>query len=313
MSSKFSNKKLAVVFAVLLVLVLIFVLTDGRDERSFRTELVDIDTASVDEILIYPKTTNYEEVKLFKEDDSWKVLLADGKTVSTPKSKIDNLLSSLIGIKPNRLAARGSEKWKEFEVEDSSGTRVKVLEGGDETLDIILGRFAFQQPRTMNTYVRLYNDTDVYEVEGFLSATFNQNADNFRDNTVIKGDHENWTNLVYEYPGDSSFALTKLNDKWFLNDEPTDSAETVKTLRSIERLTNTNFVGDDLAAALSNPAFKLTIQSDGTDDIVVNGFIADSVLVVNSSLNPESYFDATKNNFSEKVFPGQKKFFKKEN
>ena len=310
MSSKFSNKKLAVVFAILLVLVLIFVLTDGKNERSFRTELVDIDTAAVSEILIYPKTTNYEEVKLFKSANSWKVQLANGKVVTAPESKINNLLSSLIGIKPQRLAARGTEKWKEFEV-DSTGTRVKVLENGDVTLDIILGRFAFQQPRTMNTFVRLFNDTDVYEVDGFLSATFNQNADNFRDNNVIKGDFENWTNLTYNYPGDSSFTLTKFDGKWFLNDEPTDSAETVKYFRSIERLTNNNFVEELDPALLTNPLYKLTIQGDGFDDIVVDGYQTDSVLVVNSSMNTDSYFDATKNNFSDKVYPSQSKFFNK--
>jgi hypothetical protein len=310
MSNKFSNKKLGVVFVVLLVLTIIFIFTDGKKERSFRTELVEIDTASVDEILIYPKTTNYKEVKLFKDDADWKVLLEDGSSVTAPKSKIDNLLSSLLKVKPNRLAARGSEKWKEFEVTDSLGTRVKVVEDGDVTLDIILGRFAFQQPRTMNTFVRLYNDTDVYEVDGFLSATFNQNADNYRDNSVITGDHNNWTNLTFKYPGDSSFALVKMNDMWFLNDEPTDSTETVKTLRSLERLSNTNFVDASRIPQNSNPQYKVTIQGEMMEDIVVNGFQADSIIVVNSSLNSESYFDATKNNFTEKIFPSQKKFFK---
>ncbi len=308
MSSKISNKNLAIVFVVLLVLTVIFFVTDGKKERSFRTELVTIDTASVDQILIYPRSENYKEVKLYNSGDDWKVVLPGGKEASAPKSKIKSLLGTLTGIKPSRLAARGSDKWHEFEV-DSVGTRVKVLESGDVTLDIILGRFAFQQPRSMNNYVRLYNDTDVYEVEGFITGSFNQKADNFRDNTVLKGSHENWENLVFEYPADSSLSLSKLNDQWFLNDEPTDSAQTVKTLRSLERLTNTNFINDFDQSILSNPAYTLTIQSAQGDDIVVKGFESDSTLIINSSMNPDSYFDGSKNNFSEKIFPGKKKFF----
>ena len=55
MSNKFSNSKLAVVFVILLIVALVFLLTDSKNERSFRTELVEIDTSGVDEILIYPK------------------------------------------------------------------------------------------------------------------------------------------------------------------------------------------------------------------------------------------------------------------
>lgn len=33
----------------------------------------------------------------------------------------------------------------------------------------------------MNTFVRLYNDIDVYEVDGFLDMMFNQGANIFRD------------------------------------------------------------------------------------------------------------------------------------
>jgi hypothetical protein len=309
MSSKFSNKKLAVIFGALLVLVIIFFATDGKNERTFRTELVGIDTASVNEILIYPRSNEYKEVRLFKSDSGWKVVLEDGKEVPAPDSKIGNLLNSLIGIKPNRLAARGQEKWHEFEV-DSVGTRVKVLESGDVTLDIILGRFAFQQPRTMNTYVRLFNDTDVYEVEGFLTGTFNQDANSFRDNTVIKGSHDKWEKLSFSYPADSSFNLVKLNDKWFLNDEPVDSSEAVKSLRALERLTNNNFIDDFDKSVLSNPMYSLSIESAEEPGIVVNGYVRDSLFVIHSSLNPESYFDGSKNSFGEKVFLGKKKFIK---
>lgn len=308
MSSKFSNQKLAVVFAILLVFAVIFFITDGKKERSFRTELVAIDTASVDEILIYPRSEDYEEVRLFESGDGWKVVLPDGKEVSAPESKITSLLTTLLGIKPNRLAARGSDKWHEFEV-DSVGTRVKVLESGDVMLDIVLGRFAFQQPRTMNNYVRLYNDTDVYEVEGFITGSFNQSANSFRDNTVIKGSYENWENLVFDYPADSSFKLTKFDGKWFLNDEPTDSAQTIKTLRSMERLTSTNFIDDYNQSLLSDPEYKLTIQSTDGEDIIINGYVSDSLFIINSSMNSESYFDGNKSNFSDRVFPGKKKFF----
>ena len=62
---------------------------------------------------------------------------------------------------------------------DTAGTRVKVFEGNDNTLDLIVGKFAFKQPRQMNTYVRLNGENEVYETEGFLDMAFNQKPDDF--------------------------------------------------------------------------------------------------------------------------------------
>ena len=307
MSGRFSNKQLGIVFAALLVILVIFLITDsGKNERTFREELVNIDTSAVSEIKLYPRAADYQEVRLFSDEGDWKVVLTSGDTVKVPKSKIKNLLNMILTIEPKRLAARGSDKWQSFEV-DSTGTRVEVYEGDDLTLDIIIGRFAFKQPRSMNTYVRLANDTDVYEVEGFLSASFNQTADNFRDNTIIKDDYANWTSLTFDYPADSSFQMIKLNNKWFINDAETDSAKTVKYFRSIQRLTSSNFVDEDVSGRV--PDYKLTVTSDSTETFVT-GYKTDSTFVVHSSINESSYFDGDKVNLWKKLFVGMNTLMK---
>ncbi|MBN1300013.1 MAG: DUF4340 domain-containing protein [Melioribacteraceae bacterium] len=309
MSNKFSNKTLAIVFGVLLLAVIVIFFSDGSDERSFRTELVDIDTSKVNRILIYPGSEQFSEINLVKDINTWKVTLANGKVASVPDSKIYKLLNTLIDIKPLRLAARGESKWTEFEV-DSSGTRVQVFQGDEQVLDLVIGRFAFQQPRTMNSYVRLFNDADVYEVEGYLSAAFNTGPDSYRDNTIIKGDYKNWNNLSFNYQGDSSFVLSKFDDKWFVNDEPADSAETVKYFRSIERLTSSNFIDGLSEEDMIEATHSLTIQTNDTTQIIVKGITTDSLYVVNSSMNKESYFDGSKNNLRDKLFIGKSRFIK---
>ena len=147
----------------------------------------------------------------------------------------------------------------EFEV-DSSATRVIVKEGGNTTLDIMIGKFLFQQPRSVSTYVRLNGDADVYLVDGFISMTFNQGADSYRNNIIVKGDPKNWDQLVFSYPADSSFQLSKINDKWLSNGVPLDSAKTEKYLSQLARLTNSNFVNDFNSESVS-PIYKLTYFS----------------------------------------------------
>jgi hypothetical protein len=318
MSSNMSNKTLGIIFAFLAIIVFFMFVWDGdKNERTFREQLVTIDTANVDEILIYPKTKTHGEIKLFKDDAGWNVRVNESLTAQVAKSKIDGIFGQLLSIKPKRLAARGEDKWSSFQV-DSVGTRVKVYEDGDETLDIILGRFNFQQvPQqqqrfgrqqpNMSTFVRLGNDTDVYEVDGFLETFFNQGANSFRDGSVISGDYNKWNKLTYSYPADSSFTMIKLNDKWFANDEVTDSAKTATFLRQISNIRNSSFIDDVDHSSLGNPTYSLSIEGENGNTISVKGYLTGEKYLIHTSKNPNTLFDGNSAKLGEKIFVGMGK------
>lgn len=312
MLSNLSNKKLGLIFAVLLIIVLMFFLTDsGKNERTFRDTLVEIDTAAVTAIKLYPKTTGFSEVKIFQENDSWFVILENGKKAPVTGEKINSLLSQLLTITPKRLASRNKNKWNELQV-DSTGTRVVVEEGPEATLDIVIGKFSFKQPRSMSTFVRLFNDADVYEVDGFLEMTFNQDANSFRDGSVIDDDFNNWSRISFSYPADSSFQAAKQGDYWFVNNVQADSSTTASTLRQLARTTGSEFIDTLEPSELGTPTHIVTIDSEKIGEIVVKGFyVSESDVKIYSSLNPTAIFDGTKNNLFNKVFIGQGKFFKK--
>jgi len=298
-----SSKKLLIVLAVLAVIAVIVYFPSGsKTERSFKTSLVDIDTSAVTEIIISPKSMNGKSYKVFKEGNGWKVTLENGKTATVPNDKAKRLIEQILTIKPKRLAGRSKAKWSEFEV-DSSATRIVVKEGGSTTLDIMIGKFLFQQPRSVSTYVRLSDDNDVYLVDGFLSMSFNQKPNSYRDNIVIKSDYNNWDQLVFSYPADSSFQMNKVDGKWVANNTKLDSAKTAKYLSRLSRLTNSNFV-DDFDSKSTSPQFELTISAHDSTIATVYGYQTDSLFVVNSSMNKESYFDGTKNKFMQKIFVG---------
>lgn len=309
MFSKSSNRTLTYIFAGLLIIAGIVVIFDsGKDERSFRNELVDIDTAKVTEILLYPKSQNNNQVRLFKDNELWKVNLSNNKNANVPRSKIQSLFTKLLEIKPNRLAARGESSWNEFEV-DSAATRIKVFEGRDLTLDLLIGRFSFQQPRTMNTFVRLAEDTDVYEVEGFLGMTFDQNADAFRDGTVIKSDYTNWIDVSVNFSADSSYRLVRLGEHWTSPDFEIDSAKTENTLRGLSNIIGSGFINIELPNELTSPVYSLEI-ADGSTTTTVRAFNYNGNLIINSSQNPDAHFDASQGNLLKRVFPGRKEFVK---
>ncbi len=285
-----SNKTLGIVFIVLLVVAALLLFTNtGKKERSFRKTLVDIDTAQVSEITIYPKVLKGKSVKLNRSGKNWFVELDNNKKASVPKNKIDGIFRSLMSIKPKRLAARSKEQWHSLEV-DSLGTRVVVNQGSKKVLDIIIGRFQFHQPRSLSTFVRLNNDNNVYEVDGFLSMAFNKKADGFRDETVLNGNVDKWNKLTFTYPADSSFELVKVDKKWTCNTANIDSAETVKYLNRISHLTSTQFVDNIDTTKLNRPVYSLAIEGENGKNFNVSAYKDSSGLVIHSSFNPDSYF-----------------------
>lgn len=303
MSNGLSTKNLGLVFGGLVIVAALIFLLDSGKERSFRDTLVDIDTSAVSEILLYPKSLKGEQVRLFKKDNNWMVELNENKSVHSPESKIKNMFSQLLALKPKRLAAKTSKKWDEFQVSDSTGTRVIVKEGGDETLNLIIGKFSFQQPRSMNTYVRLDEDEEVYIVDGFLDMTFNQKHDSFRDGKLIKDKQENWVKLQFNYPADSSFTMNKLDSKWYSDGNELDSVKVTKYLASLSNLTSNSFVNNPDESILSSSKMKLSITANDGRVINVEAF-GDTSYVIQSSMNEDSYFDGSKNDFWKKIFKG---------
>jgi Domain of unknown function (DUF4340) len=309
MFQKVNNKILGIVFVILLLIgAFIFVFDGGKTERTFREVLVDIDTSKVTEILIYPKSQNHKEVKLFKDKDEWRVNLPSSGDAKVVDQRISSLFSQLLAIIPKRLAARDESKWNELQV-DSTGSRVKVFEGSRLSLDLVIGRFSFQQPRTMNTFVRLYNDKDVYEVDGFLDMTFNQGANIFRDGTVIKSDHNTWKQLQFTYPADSSFQLVKSGNSWMMNGKTTDSLKTANYLSRLANLSNNNFLDDVKIDPSSAPTFSLNITTSDLKFIEIKGYQDSTSFLIQSSQNPEAWFDGS--SLSKTIFTGKSSFFSK--
>lgn len=305
MFSNKSNKNLGIILAILVVIVILMFATDGKNERTFRENLVDIDTSKVSEISITSKA--HGEVKLLKENDKWKVKLNENKSASVPQTKITNLINQLIDIKPKRLAARSENKWADFQV-DSSGTRVIIKENGSTSLDLIIGRFAFQQPRTMNTYVRLQNDVDIYEVDGFLQATFNQDANSFRDGRILggKSNFEEWKNLDFIYP-DTSFQLVKVDDKWrTIKYSSVDSAKTIQYLRQLSTLSASKYIDAVQTESLTGPVYTLKVQAAEGEPVQINAYQKDDKIIISSSANTETLFDGSENDFWKKIFIGEK-------
>ncbi|MBN2172915.1 MAG: DUF4340 domain-containing protein [Bacteroidales bacterium] len=320
MLSKFLNTKTLIILLVILLGIYLISKYTERGDRTFKSELVAVDTSKVTKIVISPKLSGEgNEVVFTKTGIDWKLESA-GKFYKPDKEAVKNIFTELTKMKSKQVAATDESKWAEFEVTDSTGTRIRLYDGKKVLADLYVGKFnyvqsqeqnPYQQNRgSMSTYVRPAEDQEVYVVEGFLKMSIQANIDTYRDKNLFKANKDDITKISFNYPENKNFALTKMDNKWFLNGMPTDSMKTVGYLNKISRVTSSNFI-DDVEPETKVPEYMVTIEGNNFPPTEIKAFPADSLnkYVITSSVLPDSKFSGEKAGLFKRVFANVSDFF----
>jgi len=310
MFRKFSSTTLVIILVVLIGFVALnkFYFSK-KSESTFNEEFVSIDTSMVSEILIYPKAEQGKEIKITRSAKGWELSNGKIKTVAD-SSAVRNLIGSFKEIKSNSLAGADKSSWAELQVDDSSGSRINIKTNDNKSYEMVVGKFGYNQAaRNGVTYIRHANEEAVYGIDGFLSFSVNQPFSGWRNKTFISGNKDNWDNLTFTYPGDSSFVLSKQNNTWMVNGTLADSAKAAAYLNGIASLQNAAFV--DSYVPSSTPVFSLSIRGNNQAvPVSVVAYPADSVqkFILHSSQNPDAYFSNAQSHLAEKVFVSSRSF-----
>ncbi len=310
--SKINNK---VLLAILLVLLFIFLgkrFFGSSGERNFRDILVAVDTAQVNKIVIYPKSAaESDNINFTKTGTGWEVARAAVKDEANISS-VKGMLGNMINMKPKRLVAKSSDRWVQYEVNDSLGTRVQAFANDELVADFVLGKFNFQQAtRSMSNFVRLTEDQEVYSVDGFLSSSFNQEFNNFRDRTFVNLTPENITSVRFEYPADSAFALNKIESEWQIDGAQADSAAVSNYLSGLRNMTNSEFA-DDFVPEGKSVAYQLAISGDNMQSITVSAYLEEDKYILHSTLNEGAFFNEGSLEIFDKLFVNKGSLFPKD-
>lgn len=325
MYKKLNLKTLAIVLVVLIVAAVAVYLSDSKKgERSFRAQMMDADTSRVTKIVIYPKAEMENAIELKKEADGWKII-SGTDSYHADQAMVKNILATLAGMKPQRLAATEKSRWHEFDVTDSAATRVKVYTGKKLATHLYVGRFSYQPPRnqnpynygqqgTMSTFVRLADEKSVYSVEGFLDMSFGRDVNDYRNKTVTRFNKEDLSRLAFTYPADSSFALVREGNSWTIDGLVCDSALVAAYINTLSML-NSSYFADNKKPMDDRADFTLNIEGNNfATPVVVKAFESDTTTgyVISSSLNKGACFSGKENDLVNKIFAGKSRFFSRQ-
>ena len=319
MFSKINNKKLAIVFAILLVLLAISYITGSAHKHgSFNSKITDVDTSQVSSIIIYPPA-KAEQIQLNMKDNNWTVSNSKEK-YNADNNSVKEMLRLIHDLKATRIATKDKDRWKDYKVTDSLATRVQMLANNKIVTDVYIGRFSYQPPAnnnpymreqgTMTTYVRLAGENTVYATDGFLGMAFNRKISDFRDKKIAGISKDKVRKLSFSTP-EGNYSLTKDNGPWMLDGLLTDSAKVEKFLSGLTHLSGYQFVKPE---ERTSDAAKMTLMIEGAPDptLQIDAYPADTtnVWAIESSINKGAFFSGKKSGLTEKLFPGKDYFMK---
>jgi hypothetical protein len=323
MSKRFDNKRILYILAGLIVILALTILVKlPREKATIKEILVEIDTAKVDRIIIFPKISEGSQFEFNRRNGYW-IIQQDNIIAVPEKDAVKQILMDILTIKPKSLEAVDKSKWKDFNLTDSLATRVKFLDGKGKNLgDLMIGRFTYSQagnpyanPNANGiegiSYVRLYDDNKVYGVDGFLSLSFSGKFNDYRDKSFLKLKKDDVTKISLKLPADSSFMLNKKDSVWHIGGNITDSLAVASYLNGLAYLNGQDF-RDNFKPVL-NPVYELTIEGNNLMNISVKCYKEenDNEYILSSSLNPDVYFTSRKDGIFGKLFKPEKYFLKK--
>ena len=319
MYRKSNFRILIILFILLLIVVAVIKITDFyKGDKTFRSDLIKLDSSAVTVINFFPKSTQFKQITLYRNGKNWSVRYGN-KTWSADPNIVESILSEFVNMKTDRIASTEQSKWKEFGVTQDEGVRVKVLENNKLDADFIIGKAVYSKSSnpyiqgSMSTYIRLINDDKVYAVNGYLNILFNRNFNDFRNGAILKVRKDKITKLKFTYPGDSSFVLQRKDNKWFVNDIPADSVSVNNYLNSISHLSSNDFADDYNYAQFRGVFYTLAVEGSNLNNVFIKAYPASEPVkhVLTSSINNEGKFRGDRNNLFNKVFVGKNQFINK--
>lgn len=323
MSKRFNNKRLLYIIAGLaVILVLTMVIKVPREKSTLIDKLVEFDTASVKQIVFYPRISEGGPFEFVKENGKWSVEQKNIKSVPE-KDAVQNILLEMLNIKPQSLAAVDKSKWKEFNLTDSLAIRIKLLnEKGKALADVMIGKFTYKpvsNPYARSganniqgtSYVRLYGEKEIYGVDGFLSFSFSGKFDDYRDKSFLRVKDTDVTRISFTFPSDSSFVLSRKDSLWYAGNLVTDSLNTASYLGKLRSM-NGQEIYNNFTPTYS-PVYQMSIEGNNLLDISVKCYKGEGSdkYILNSSLNPAVYFVSKSDGIFDQLFKPQSYFLKK--
>jgi hypothetical protein len=299
---KFNNKILIGAFAGLaVILALTKVFRSPGRETNLDVDAFKIDTTKVAEISLFPQKDSLVEIKLEKKDGAW---TATQKNISAavPANTINNFLTEVMAMAPDRIVTRRKDRWAQYGVTDSLASKVIFKNESGRDVAWLIGK-----ENGGNTYFRMEGDNEVFASHRNIASTFNTTFSNWRDKSFIRITKVNIDRIEFNYPADSAFIIEKINKQWMMGSQKIDSTKLDQYLAKLNFKEHSVFA--DGVNVERSPDVTVKFSSGNKEEAVIKGWKHSFYQwVLNSSLQPKVNFLDEGGVLARDLFVGKKSF-----
>ncbi len=290
------NKTLVIILAVLLIVLGIDQLNyEHKQNKTFKDKLLNIDSAKVAQILIYPKNQTNNKIQLIKQDNHWFVVDSTGKHPAD-MDKINEIFDLLLDLRPTQVLGNDKKAWQQYGVTDTSATHIVLKNSRNkEIAHLYIGEIKPSETRyhaspQVATYVRVKGDKNVYLIPHLLATTFVLVPQMYYNNNLTPTIPQQVQKIEISTP-DTNFTITNKNHRWYINGKKADSLNCERYARLLEKVESQNFASAD-SAKKYKPYAQVKIHYAGNKQITIKALGDTTAHYIWSSYNPQMYFKA---------------------
>lgn len=256
----------------------------GKSGLLFETQLIAIDTSAVTAISLFPERSAQQEILLKKEGKTW-IASQGNRSVKATFRAITPLLAKLADIESHHIVTKDLTEWENYGVGADQGIRIRVFSQGDLLEDFLIGRIQYLEDSTVYTYIRLWEDEEVYAVEGPIAQALSPGFDSFRSKSLLDIDPDDVREIRWEPKGlDSALVYVR-------------SAQVDSFLQTISALEGRAFADSfDPVRDAGLLEGRITFFASDWDAPVEVAYYRDSLeetpFIFYSTRNPDNYFSS---------------------
>jgi len=158
-------KRLLIVLGVLVVLFGINQMQQlGRASSS--DQVFDLQR---DDVFSFDITKGQESISLLYNGESWSIEGND--TLVVKENTMNSFFDNILKVKRTSLVSRNEAKWEKFNVGDTTGTQLVLMDHNGESLgEIVVGR---SNAEWSSSNIRVGNESEVYQTNKNISWQLN--------------------------------------------------------------------------------------------------------------------------------------------
>jgi hypothetical protein len=273
---------------VILSLVLYLFL---RNPDKIQYSIPEIDSISVEDVSKLELIKADETITLEKKDEEW-LIVPQGYPAD--KEKVNKMAKEISELTLTDVISESKSGYSKYGLDQKEGIRARAYGQKEVIREFTIGK---QAPTYRHTFVRILDDTRVFQARNSFRSQFEQTVDNLRNKTVMKFDPAEIREIELKQ-GKESLLFSKQMEKVEIKAQPNDTegkqstekspqpqeveiwvtpdgtrakTETMKSLiTDLSNLRCLKFEEDKMKSDLTNPVYSIVLK--GNESYTLNLF-----------------------------------------